>query len=433
MAKVNSWGRLTNLDHDVVYLYDREKIQDQIYFRGESGLAYGMGRSYGDSCLNPNKFLWNTTQLNRFISFDKESGRIICESGVLLRDIQQLAVKHGWMLAVTPGTQMITIGGAIANDVHGKNHHKMGNFGDHILAMEVVRTNGQKIECGPNTNNNFFWATVGGLGLTGLITKIEIQLRKVSSECLEIEMIPYESLDEFIALSSNSEMEWEYTVSWFDCLSKRGERGIFIRGNHSDIKSPLSQKNKHKSFPFIPPISVINRLTLPIINSAYFHFQKLRSGVSLTHYEPFFYPLDNLRKWNRIYGPKGFYQYQFVVPREEAKETIILVLNEIKRSGEGSFLSVLKSFGNKESKGMLSFPMPGITLAVDFPNSGSTTTALLDKLDYIVMEAGGRIYPAKDARMQKKLFQSGYSRLEDFLGYRDPGISSALSRRLMGY
>jgi FAD/FMN-containing dehydrogenase len=416
----------------VRYLSERSDLRQQIALNASAGLPYGMGRSYGDSCLNPGGVLWNTTPLDRFIHFDRTSGTLVCESGVLLCDIQQLATESGWMLAVTPGSQMVTVGGAIANDVHGKNHHRMGNFGEHITSLELVRTDGQIIQCSPNENTDFFWATIGGLGLTGIITKVHIQLRKINSVYLDTESIPYGNLDEFMQLSTDSEKDWEYTVSWIDCLSKKNARGIFMRANHSSYFEPPPPPLKQHSIPFVPPISTINRFSLPILNSSYFYLNRLKSGTNKTHYQPFFYPLDGLQHWNRMYGPKGFYQYQSVIPKDMGKEATQAMLDKIRQSGEGSFLAVLKTFGDRESRGMLSFPKPGITLAVDFPNKDESTTKLFNELDAIVSEAGGRIYPAKDARMPKTLFETGYPRLTEFTIFRDPGISSALSRRLMG-
>jgi len=397
------------------------------------GLAFGNGRSYGDVCLNPDGVLWKTTGLDRFIAFDDETGVLDCEAGVLLRDIQQLLVPRGWMLPVTPGTQLITVGGAIANDIHGKNHHVMGSFGDHVQSLRLMRTDGEVIECGPNEKADWFAATVGGMGLTGVIAQAQIQLRRVAGPWLEVENVQYANLDAFFELADVSEAAWEHTVSWIDCISHGGGRGIFMRGNHVDAQEgPLPKKEK-KTVPFVLPVSLVNHLTLRPFNFAYYHFQVIKQRKSLVHYEPFFYPLDNLLEWNRIYGPRGFYQYQSVVPRGVGKDAVGAMLKEIARSGDGSFLAVLKTFGNRQPFGMMSFPQPGVTLALDFPNHGERTHALFARLDAIVREARGRIYPAKDARMPRYLFESGYPRLNEFLHYRDAGISSAMSRRLMGY
>jgi FAD/FMN-containing dehydrogenase len=429
MVGASSWGRLGSWKHEILALSDRHQVANQLK-SSRPGIAYGMGRSYGDVCLNPDGVLWNTTGLDRFISLDENSGRLVCEAGVLLRDIQGLTIPRGWILPVTPGTQLVTVGGAVANDVHGKNHHVLGSFGDHIQRIKLTRTDGTIIECGPDLSPEWFSATVGGLGLTGVITEAEIQLRRVAGPWLDTETVPYANLDEFFRLADDSETDWEHTVSWIDCIS--GQRGLFMRGNPTDVGQRPEPKSRKLTMPFVPPISLVNRLSLRPFNIAYFNFKKWQSDRSIAHYESFFYPLDNLLEWNRMYGPKGFFQYQSVVPREVGRDAVQAILREIARSGDGSFLAVLKTFGNRQPVGMMSFPQPGVTLALDFPNKGNRTLTLFERLDAIVREAGGRIYLAKDARMPRDLFESGYPRLAEFLQYRDPGISSALSRRLIG-
>jgi hypothetical protein len=248
---------------------------------------------------------------------------------------------------------------------------------------------------------------------------------------LETENIPFHALSEFFQLADSSEASWEHTVSWIDCLNGRG-RGVFMRGNHVDVQDGLVPAVGGISVPLVPPISLVNKLSLRPFNLAYYQLQARKRAKALVHYEPFFHPLDNVRNWNRIYGPKGFYQYQSVVPREMGQAAVLAMLKEIARSGEGSFLAVLKTFGERKSVGMMSFPMLGVTLALDFPNKGEKTLGLLRCLDDIIRDAGGRIYPAKDSRMPRDLFEAGYPNLAEFVKYRDPGISSAMSRRLMG-
>lgn len=391
-----------------------------------------MGRSYGDVCLNPGGILWNTTGLDHFVKFDDRAGRLVCEAGVVLRDIQRLVIPRGWILPVTPGTQLVTVGGAVANDVHGKNHHVLGSFGDHVRRIRLVRTDGEIIDCGPGLRADWFAATVGGLGLTGVILEAEIQLRRVPGPWLDTETIPYASLTEFFQLADDSEADWEHTVSWIDCVSGGDARGLFMRGNPTDIEERREPKRRNLTMPVVPPVSLVNRLSLRPFNAAYFNFKKWRAGRAVTHYEPFFYPLDNLLEWNRMYGPMGFFQYQSVVPRDVGQEAVRAMLGEIARSGDGSFLAVLKTFGNRQPVGMMSFPQPGVTLALDFPNKRARTLKLFERLDAIVREAEGRIYLAKDARMPRDLFEAAYPRLNEFLKYRDPGISSEMSRRLMG-
>lgn len=431
MRPVTSWGRLSAAPHHVVGLNDPSRVKGLVCHGPHPGVAYGMARSYGDVCLNPEGTLWVTTGLDHFIAFDQSAGRLVCEAGVLLRDIQRLVIPRGWILPVTPGTQLVTVGGAIANDVHGKNHHVLGSFGDHVQRLTLIRTDGEVIQCGPRERQDWFAATVGGLGLTGVITQAEIQLRRVPGPWLETETVPYANLGEFFRLADDSEAGWEHTVSWIDCITGGG-RGLFMRGNPTHAQDRTAPQGRKLTMPIVPPVSLVNRLSLRPFNMAYYHLKKWRAGRAIMHYEPFFYPLDNLLEWNRMYGPKGFFQYQSVVPREVGQDAVQAMLKAIARSGEGSFLAVLKTFGNRQPVGMLSFPQPGVTLALDFPNHGERTQKLFERLDAIVLEAKGRIYAAKDARMPKELFEAGYPRLREFMKYRDPGISSSLSRRLIG-
>lgn len=446
MRAVHAWGRLSHDAHHVSVLNHPDAVASHIQ-QHTLGLPYGNGRSYGDVCLNPQGHLWHTAGLNKLIAFDDNTGRLVCEAGVLLRDIQRVCVPRGWMLAVTPGTQLITVGGAIANDIHGKNHHAFGTFGDHVLGFTLARTNGEMLNCDWQSTPDMMRATVGGLGLTGVVVTASLQLRRVSSPWLRTETMAFEGVAAFCQLADESETDWEHTVSWIDCLSGRKVRGIFMRGTHvsadeaasmptfaaqqaaqqrRDLRPPLRM-------PFVSPVSCVNGLTLKPFNWLYYQSQKMHSGTALTHYQPFFYPLDHVQHWNRMYGPRGFYQYQSVVPREVAIDAVQAMLDAIADSGEGSFLAVLKTFGHRASPGWLSFPMPGLTLALDFTNRGERTLKLFERLDAIVLAAKGRLYAAKDARMPRALFEAGYPHLASFSSYRDPGISSAMSRRLMEF
>jgi FAD/FMN-containing dehydrogenase len=436
MVKVASWGRLGSHEHELVALHDRDQVAHRIRDDGV-GLAQGNARSYGDVCLNPGGRLWRTTGLDRFIDFDAASGRLRCEAGVLLRDIQRMSLAHGWLLPVTPGTQLVTVGGAIANDVHGKNHHRLGSFGNHVLSLRLARTDGSVIDCrpgdcGPGDEAGWFAATVGGMGLTGVIVEAELQLRRVRGPWLVTDTVPYATLDEFFPLADTSEAGWEHTVSWIDCLSGSG-RGLFLRANPAPVPGHDAQQDRpSRRMPVAPPVSLVNGLSLRPFNAAYFHLKRLKAGRAVAHFEAYGYPLDGLHDWNRMYGPRGFYQYQSVVPRAGGQDATRAMLAAIKASGQGSFLAVLKTFGARDSVGMMSFPRPGVTLALDFPNRGASTLRLFERLDAIVREAGGRLYAAKDARMPRALFEAGYPRLAEFLPYRDPGISSSMSRRLLG-
>ncbi len=430
MVAVSAWGRLSALPHDTHSLSDRAQVPAQIAVASavRPGLAHGLGRSYGDVCLNPGGLLWQTRALDHFLAFDEQSGVLRCEAGVSLRDIQRLCVPRGWSLPVVPGTQFVTVGGAIANDVHGKNHHVAGSFGDHLRRFTLARTDGSVVECVPG--EPMFAATVGGLGLTGVIIDAELQLKRVPGPWLTVETLPYRDLQEFFDLADASEAGWEHTVSWIDCLHRAG-RGVFMRANPVQLDRAAPPARAGRRVPLVPPVSLVNRLSLRPFNALYYA-SKGRRATSVQHHENFHHPLDALMDWNRIYGPRGFYQYQCVLPFATGRDGIRALLDSTAAAGMGSFLAVLKTFGQRESIGMLSFAMPGVTLALDFPNEGERTLKLFASLDAIVREAGGRLYPAKDARMPRDLFEAGYPRLAEFLPHRDPGISSAMSRRLMG-
>lgn len=428
---INSWGRLTSQDHDVVIMLDPsqafERLIDHI-----PGIPFGMGRSYGDACLNAGGSVWACATSDKWLAFNPGTGMLSCEAGVLLKDIQQTALAAGWMLPVTPGSQFVTVGGAIANDVHGKNHHVRGTFGHFVRSIKLLRTSGEILVCSTEHNQPLFAATLGGIGLTGLILSAELQLRRVPGPWLASETIAFSNIDEFFTLANQSQAHWEYTVSWIDCVGGNSGRGLFMRANHKEADMPRMKAKKVKNMPFVPAVSLVNKLSLRPFNELYYRLGQRNKGLLLTHYQPFFYPLDNLENWNRMYGPKGFYQYQSVVPQESRREATLEMLKAIADSGEGSFLAVLKTFSDIASVGMLSFPMPGVTLALDFPNRGASTLKLFQRLDAIVREAKGRIYLAKDARMPSAMFAEGYPQLAEFLKLRDPGISSDMSRRLMG-
>ena len=430
---IASWGRLSNDPHTVAPLRDRTALRLSLTGPADKGLAYGNGRSYGDVCLNPEGTLWTMRGLDRFIAFDVQSGVIECEAGVLLKEIVEVALPHGFFLPVTPGTQFVTIGGGLANDVHGKNHHRAGTLGEHVESLVLQRTDGRRIVCGPAQEPDWFASTIGGMGLTGVIVSVRLRLKKVPGPWIDAETVTFGSLDEFFALSADSEAGWEHTVAWIDCVGGRNGmgRGVFFRGNNAPSDRPV-RVARPRTVPLTPPVSLINGLSLRLFNAAYFRANSVRQGRKLTHYVPFFYPLDNLLEWNRIYGPRGFFQYQSVVPRAVERDATRELLAAIGASGTGSFLAVLKTFGDRKAPGLLSFPMAGTTLALDFPNLGERTLRLFDRLNAIVREAGGRLYPAKDACMPRELFESGYPHLQQFLPFRDPGISSAMSRRLLG-
>ena len=434
MAVGVSWGRYPRVAQEVVVPNWRD---DPLDAGSGTILPYGNGRSYGDSCLNGDGRLLHTRQLDHYLAFDPLTGILRCESGVLFDEILTRFVPWGWFLPVSPGTRFITVGGAIANDVHGKNHYVAGSFGHHVRAFELLRSDGQRLVCTPERNSEWFAATIGGLGLTGLVTWVEFGLRRIDSPWMSVQTCKFRDLDGFFRYSMESASEFEYTVAWIDCVA-RGKalgRGLFSRGNHvpAPDRRRLPAPPKQMTVPFTPPISTVNSLTLRMFNSLYFNRHGRSSPARISHYEPFFYPLDRIANWNRLYGPRGFLQYQCVVPPANAPETIAELLRRIATSGTGSFLAVLKQFGSQPSRGMLSFPRPGTTLALDFPiDSKGRAFDLLVRLDEIVGAAGGAVYPAKDARMSGIHFRRYFPTWEKFQSYIDPRFSSSFWRRVMG-
>lgn len=428
-----SWGRLPieGPNRSVERDWRFEEIPELEV--GDSVLPFGRGRSYGDSCINSNGSQLSTRRLNRFIQFDPDSGFLECEAGITFSEILEVIVPRGWFLPVVPGTRFVTLGGAIANDVHGKNHHSAGSFACHVLSLEVLRSDGSRTRCTKEENNELFAATIGGLGLTGLITKAAIQLLKISSDTLSTQNIPFTSIEHFVDLSSES-MGWDYNVAWVDTTAagENAGRGILSRAKHlTEVTQLVANDSKRTlSVPFVTPVSLINNWTVSRFNQLYYFHKSRNSNSTNQHYQPFFFPLDSISNWNRIYGKRGFYQYQCVVPLEGGCAAIERLLEEIRHSGEGSFLAVLKVFGKRVSPGLLSFPRAGLTLAIDFPNRGDKTLGLLEKLDATVRDAGGALYPAKDARMSREMFLASYPQVDKFIEQIDPRFSSAFWRRM---
>jgi FAD/FMN-containing dehydrogenase len=432
-----SWGRYPQIRQQGTPLQWRSDPLPASLPNTDTLLPYGNGRSYGDVCLNRGGTVLDTRRLDRFISFDTETGVLRCESGVLLASILQLVVPLDWFLPVSPGTSYATAGGSLANDVHGKNHHKAGTFGGHVRAFELLRSDGSRRVCTPTENAELFAATIGGLGLTGLVTWVELQLRPIDGPMLHEESIKFANLDEFFQLSDASDEAFEYTVAWVDCAS-RGDalgRGLFARANHVPARASASAatnlQSSRISVPFTPPLPLVNRWTLKAFNALYYARQRQSQRLRTLHYQRFFYPLDAIGNWNRIYGPKGLLQYQCVLPGPDGREVMHDMLKTIARAGDGSFLAVLKIFGNQFSPGMMSFPRPGVTLALDFPNKPDVFR-LLDRLDDMTRAAGGAVYPAKDARMSAESFRSYFPRWEEFAGFVDPAFSSSFWRRVTG-
>jgi FAD/FMN-containing dehydrogenase len=434
MSRYLSWGRLPRLaPAKVIPLSSREDLPD-LSAMGRPVLAYGLGRSYGDSCLNGGGVLLATRGLSRFIAFDEETGSLCCEAGTSLAEILETFVPRGWSLPVTPGTKYVTVGGAIANDVHGKNHHALGSFGRHVRRFELLRSSGERLVCSPEEHCELYSATIGGLGLTGLITWAELALRRVENPMIDAEYIRMRGLDEFFELTRESDRQFEFTVAWVDCLARGNDvgRGLFMRGNHAAGLAPAAPRRRGSrlTVPFDAPSGLLNRYTVGAFNMAYYWKQRRRRVRRVVDPESFFYPLDGIGHWNRLYGRAGFFQYQCVVPLDAGAPAMREILTRVARSGQASFLAVLKVFGDVPSPGVISFPRPGVTLALDVPNKGASTLALFEELDRVTAAAGGAVYPAKDARMSPAQFRRSFPRLEEFTRCVDPGFSSSFWRRV---
>lgn len=419
-----SWGRWPRLPHRWrSQPHARAQLE---HAADECLLPYGQGRSYGDVCQNAGGTLLTTAAMDRLLAFDAASGVLDCEAGLRLAELIAFAQPRGWFPPVVPGTRYVSLGGAIANDVHGKNHHRAGSFGCHVLGFELLRSDGSRRWCSPQTNVDWFGATIGGLGLTGLVTRVRLQLVRSAGEWIDAETLPFDSIDEFLALSAAS-TDREYSVAWLDAQSPRG-CGVFSRGNPVAEPGPAPAAGAHH-VPVVPPCSLVNGFSTPLFNRLY----RARHGRAQRRRVPwhaFLFPLDGLQHWNRLYGPRGFVQYQCVLPMDHAGDALQALLARIAASGQGSMLSVLKVFGERISPGWLSFPRAGVTLALDFPMRGAKTLHLLAGLDALVLAAGGAVYPAKDACMSPALFKAGYPRWAELEARRDPQFSSSLWRRL---
>jgi FAD/FMN-containing dehydrogenase len=433
-ADVLSWGRTPRTLMRVA----RPSFPDELAPLVKRGvgpahglLAGGLRRSYGDSCINDGGALIEMTGLDRFIRFDRTTGLLEAEAGVSLAAILKLAIPAGFFLPVTPGTKFVTLGGAIANDVHGKNHHRAGTFGRWIRSLRLLRSDGSEHTVADDDATGLFAATIGGLGLTGIITRATLQLVPIASSNMAVETIPFGNLGEFFKLSAESDASHDYTVAWIDCLAKGDKfgRGIFTRARHAGDGELRVKPPGGPSVPLDAPGFLLNRFSIAAFNEAYFRLAG-RARQATVSYDPFFYPLDAIGGWNRLYGTRGFYQYQSVVPPAVAADATAEMLQTIADAGQGSFLAVLKTFGDTASPGLLSFPRQGTTLALDFANRGGPTLWLLDRLDAIVREAGGRLYPAKDGRLPPAMFRAGYPALDHFTTHLDPRMSSTFWRRM---
>ena len=415
--KIANWGNYPVMESDEKSFVFEDQLR-QLIKKNEGFIPRGNGRCYGDASLGDKTI--STLKYDKILSFDVMNGVFDCQSGITLDQVLEVIVPKGWFLPVTPGTKFITVGGAVGSDVHGKNHHVDGSFSNHIVDMDIILASGETIPCSPQMNSDLFEATCGGMGLTGMITRVKFRLKKIASSYIKQKQIKAENLEEVIRLFDEYK-HYTYSVAWIDCL-KKGEhfgRSILILGEHATVND-LNDKQKHEplqlpkkkqiTFPFNLPSWVLNSFTVKAFNFLYYSKNTKKELNNVVSYEPFFYPLDAILHWNRGYGKKGFVQYQFVLPLE-AKQGLIEILQRISEKGLGSFLAVLKVFGDQQS--IISFPKEGYTLALDFPVRNGLL-GFLDELDQLVLQYGGRLYMSKDARMKPEMLAAGYPELNKF-------------------
>lgn len=409
IQKVTNWGNYPIVEKEVRSEDSFQKIKEFVLTHNEV-IARGNGRCYGDASLG--EHIFSTKKLNKFISFDRLNGIIECESGVLLSDVLEIAVPQGYFLYVTPGTKFVSVGGAIASDVHGKNHHSEGCFSEYVLEFKLMIENGDVITCSRDKNSEKFWSTIGGMGLTGIILSAKFRLKNIQTAYIRQESIKAENLDEIFRLFEESE-SWTYNVAWIDCLQKGKNigRSILMRGEHAFQQElpqkfrdqPLRLKKKFEpKVPFYFPGFVLNALTVKVFNYFYFKKQSKKEVTGFIDYETFFYPLDFVKDWNKIYGKSGFIQYQMMIPKEKGKEGMRKILETIANSGNGSFLAVLKLYGKENPQAYNSFPFEGYSLALDF-KVNSKLRKLIDRLDDIVEDYNGKIYLTKDSMSRSSL------------------------------
>jgi decaprenylphospho-beta-D-ribofuranose 2-oxidase len=441
--QLSGWGNCPKERCRVVIPRSNDSLRTIVALgREASYIPRGLGRAYGDSALNGDVIV--QTALNRFLAFDAATGVLECEAGVSLAEIVDHILPRGWFVAATPGTRFVTVGGAIAADVHGKNHHVDGSFGNHVDSFQLLTAQGEEITCSRDHNPDVFWATIGGMGLTGVIVRARLRLRKVPSRYLSVTYRRARNLDEALECLAATEREHRYSVAWVDCLS-RGRalgRSVVMLGNEAqpdDIRRELGAgpfdrhgEKRRRAVPIGFPSFMLNSYVVRAFNTLYYAAQADRRRI--VDYESYFYPLDHVLHWNRLYGRRGFVQYQALLPPATSRVGLTALLESIAKSRRGSFLAVLKSTG-PANPGMLSYLFPGHTLALDIPNTGQDLRAFLRELDAILLDHGGRLYLAKDAMSTAEVFACMYPRLPEFRAVKsridpDRRIMSSQARRL---
>ena len=436
---LSGWGNIPKSKSKVQFPASHEDVKEAL--EATEIIPRGLGRSYADQATNSGRMVVKMENMNHFLSFDGENGVLSCEAGVSLDDIITHFAPRGWFPMVNPGTKYITVGGAIANDVHGKAHHVDGSFVNCVQDFTIMLASGKVVKASRHENEDLFWANFGGLGLLGTILTVTLQLRKIETTYFVQKSIPTRNLEEMLQAIDESDVQYSYSVAWIDSLAKGKElgKGVLVVGNAAKLsdlpkklrRQPLKVSGKAKiTVPFYLPSFSLNTFTVNLLNKVIYLKQKSGSGIA--HYDSFFFPLDMINNWNRGYGKRGFIQYQFVLPEENGKENIRKILSEITKSNCVPFLNVLKKFG--EGQGILSFPRKGYTFAIDFPITPQLKP-FTQRLDKMVLEAGGRIYLGKDAYLDEKTFKAMYPQHMEWLEIKkkyDPEnhFTSDLARRI---
>lgn len=429
LGRFDSWGRVDRRPRLSAPLADLE--------RGDPGgfLPFGNGRSYGDTCHNDQGRLISMRPGAAISAFDPDTGTLTADAGVLLSDILALVMPHGFFLEVTPGTAQVTLGGAIANDVHGKNHHRRGTFGGSVVGFTLLCSDGRRHTCSPASNLALFAATIGGMGLTGIIESATIRLMRVASANVRQTAFRFASIDGYFDAIDDIDAAHEYSVAWIDQLARGSKlgRGVLMAGDHAEDGGAAKPPSAPKlAIPVSPPVNLLNRLTLKAFNGLYYGRAPKQPVTKIVPWASYFHPLDAITGWNRLYGPRGLFQHQSVYPAANARQTTIALIECAQNHGAASFLTVLKRFGDFRSPGLMSFPRPGFTLTLDFANSGARTLRMLDALDEIVFAAGGALNPYKDHRMSPEMFAASFPQWKDMEALRDPALMSDFWRRTAG-
>jgi FAD/FMN-containing dehydrogenase len=439
--EISGWGRYLRRPSTVTR---PERVSDAVPPASGHVIVRGQGRSYNNAAMSQDGLVMLSERLDRVVAFDEATGMLRAEAGTTLEKVLAEFTPRGWFPPVTPGTKFVSLGGCVAADVHGKNHHRDGTFGAHVSELEIVLADGSRICCSPEHEAELFWATVGGMGLTGIISEVSFRLRQIETAYLVVEHRRASNLDNLLGMLEDEKLDDAYSVAWIDCLAEGRSmgRGILMRGHHAkvgDLKGkvndPLSVKPRRRfNLSFDLPSWILNSLSGAIFNQFYYWSQGKSQAPFITDYETFFYPLDAIDNWNRAYGSRGFVQYQCVFPPDTARRGLRTLLEQLAHGRRASFLGVLKRFG-PEGKGLLSFPIEGYTLAIDLPVTGPELFTFLDRLDEIVLEHGGRVYLAKNARLKPQVFRAMYPRYPEWERLKerfDPAnrFSSDLSRML---